>query len=580
VLLVEWALALLGVFIAFLRPTLGARWFEKVEYGLSRMANRRGVAVAAVGLSTLLLRVAVLPVERIPQPFLHDEFSYLLQSDTFAHGHLSNPTPKMWEHFETFHVIFQPTYCSKYFPGQGLFLALGQVVFGHPFWGVWLTSGLMCAGITWMLQGWFSPGWALLGGFIAMLRFGVFGYWADSYWGGNVAAIGGALVLGALPRIKSSQRLADVGLMGLGLALLANSRPWEGLILSLPVAMILLFWMLSKDKPALKVSLLRIALPLGLMLGATVGWLAYYSWRTTGNPVRAPYQVYEQTYGTVPYMIWQGMRPEPVYRHVVLRKLEIEYELGIYESYKRPVGHILRIFSACSFFLGPILVQPFLLLILALCSGFSSRQLYFTTGAVFAIFGVFALGAEFAVFYSPHYSAPVTCLILAFLLLAMGEIREWNKTGLFLTRVMPVLCVLAFGLRVAAGPLHISPSEDSTYYFYQEGSRTWPSRIDIQAELNRVPGDHLVIVRYSPQHEVHSEWVYNDADIDHARIVWARDMGASENQQLIEYFKNRKIWLAEPDTVPPRLSEYGSRSEVVTGGVRSGAEAATPTALP
>src|SRR5204863_1970520 len=204
---------------------------------------------------------------------------YLLQADTFAHGRLTNPTPAMWEHFETFHVIFQPTYCAKFFPAQGLFLALGQAVFGHPFWGVWLTSGLMCAAITWMLQGWFSPGWAFVGGSIALLRFGVFGYWADSYWGGNVAAIGGAIVLGALPRIKFSLRARDSILMGIGLALLANSRPWEGFLLSMPIAVMLFTWMLEKNGPPLCASLQRVVLPLALVLAITGCWVAFYCWR-------------------------------------------------------------------------------------------------------------------------------------------------------------------------------------------------------------------------------------------------------------------------------------------------------------
>src|SRR5215475_4728342 len=226
-LYVEAALAFMAAIIALIRPTLGSYWFERIESALLPLAKRRGLAVVSIGLLTLALRIAVLPVEKIPAPSVHDEFSYLLQADTFAHGRLTNPTPAMWEHFETFHVIFQPTYCSKFFPGQALFLTLGKLLFGHPYWGVWLSSGLMCAAVTWMLQGWFPAQWALLGGILAMLRFGVFGYWADSYWGGNVAAIGGALVLGALPRLKSFRLTQDAALMGLGLILLALSRPWE-----------------------------------------------------------------------------------------------------------------------------------------------------------------------------------------------------------------------------------------------------------------------------------------------------------------------------------------------------------------
>src|SRR5581483_2894333 len=288
---IETGLVLLSLLIAWLRPTLGSPWFERAEAAFSRLAQRRALSVLLVGLTALGLRVAVLPVEPIPEPIVHDEFGYLLAADTFAHGRLTNPTHPMWVHFETFHVIHQPTYCTKYFPAQGLFLAFGQVFFGHPFWGVWLSTGLMCAAITWMLQGWMAPPWALLGGFIAIVRYGVFGYWADSYWGGSVAAIGGALALGALPRIKTNLKTRDAVIMGVGLAILATSRPWEGLVFALPVAALLFAWVFGKSMPSIRVFAGRVILPLAVVLTMTAAGLGYYFWRTTGSPVRTPYQV-------------------------------------------------------------------------------------------------------------------------------------------------------------------------------------------------------------------------------------------------------------------------------------------------
>ena len=73
-------------------------------------------------------------------------------------------------------------------------------------------------------------------------------------------------------------------------------------------------------------------------------------------------------------------------------------------------------------------------------------------------------------------------------------------------------------------------------------------------------GTHLLFVRYSSDHDPKFDWVYNDADIDNSKVVWARDMGAERNKELVRYFKDRQVWLVQPDTTPPTVAPYSTPS--------------------
>ena len=277
------------------------------------------MSAVLVGALAVALNAALSLVVRMPQPTIHDEFSYLLAADTFAHGRLTNPTHPMWVHFEAPHIIHQPTYASKYPPGQGLVIALGQVALGHPVAGLWLSAGLACGALAWMLAGWLPGRWALAGGLLAVVH-PVTLDWSQNYWGGLVAVLGGALVLGAFGRIVRRPRARHGIVLGLGLGILANSRPYEGLLLSLPFLVALGVWLLSRRGPPARVALTRILLPAGGVLAVIGSGMLYYNYRVTGDALTMPYTIHERTYGVAPLFRFQDPRPVPTYRHDKLRR--------------------------------------------------------------------------------------------------------------------------------------------------------------------------------------------------------------------------------------------------------------------
>src|SRR5208283_73948 len=272
--------ALLVCVVALLWPKRSERVWQMVERPFSRFAEHKILAVVTTFFGVLAVRLALLPWLQVPTPGIHDEFSYLLLGDTLAHGRLANPTHPMWRSFETFHVLWWPSYASKYPPAQGAVLALGQLL-GHPWIGVLLSAAAMCAAIVWMLQAWMPGRWALLAGVLAAIKLCIVCYWMNSYWGGAVAAFGAAVVLGALGRLLRRPAVWHGVLLGIGIAILANSRPYEGLFFCLPVAFVLLRWILGRTKhgrtwpqPAL-----RVMLPVVLILIAMFLFMGYYNWR-------------------------------------------------------------------------------------------------------------------------------------------------------------------------------------------------------------------------------------------------------------------------------------------------------------
>jgi len=567
---IEGALTVVVVAASFAWPRLGAHLFEWVRSRFNRLARKPVLSLFVVGLAPLIIRLVILPIHPIPMPFAPDDFSNLLAGDTFLHGRLANPTPAMWPHFETIHVDMLPTYASMYFPAQGLLMAAGKLLFGNPWFGVLVSGAAMCAAILWMLQGWLPASWALLGGFLAVMRIALFSYWTSTYHtAGPVCAIGGALVLGALPRFRRSPQARYLAIMAAGAVTLAISRPYEGLLLCLPVLLVLIHWLLRTDRLSGHAFLLR-ATPALALLVAGIGWLSYYDYKAFGKPLTLPYTINRATYAMAPYYVWQPPRPEPHYRHPEMRRF---YQIDELDDYNR--NHSLSGFFIMTtvkairgvyFFTGIALIPPLFLLPWAA----RDRRIRFLVISLLLL----AVGMAVEIYLIPHYLAPFTAAFYAVGLQAMRHLYQCRPGGQPVGRAMThwivAICVLMTVVRPFNKQLGCPIPEKpvSTWIVSWFGPDHFVTeRSQVERQLEQVPGGQLAIVQYSADHDPLDEWVYNAADIDSSRIIWARAMDPASDSDLIRYYGQRKAWLIRPDS-PEQLVPYPLPQQVTGVSLR------------
>jgi hypothetical protein len=248
-----------------------------------------------------------------------------------------------------------------------------------------------------------------------------------------------------------------------------------------------------------------------------------------------------------------------VYRHKDFQAFYEMAETGFYKQIHSRKGFIpytlLKVGFAFLFYAGFALLPPLIMVRRV----FLDRRIRFLVACVL----VLAAGMVIEIFLLPHYLAPFTGAFYAIGLQAMRHLRLWKPEGramgLALVRFIVVVCVLMAGLRVLAEPMHFGPGEfpPSNWNFTWFGPGHWGvERAETEKNLENQAGEQLAIVHYSQGHQPFDEWVYNAPDIDHSKVVWARDMGAEENLRLIQYYRGRTVWLVEPDANPARVARY------------------------
>ncbi|HLG95449.1 MAG TPA: hypothetical protein VKX49_03955 [Bryobacteraceae bacterium] len=524
------------------RAWISQERIERVWRRLLRIALRPSFAVAAVFVLALAVRAVVLPVFPVPHPVITDEFSHLLLADTLAHGRLTNPTHPLWPHFESIHIIQRPTYNSDYFPGQAAVLAAGQLL-GHPWIAVWLLSAAMCAALCWMLQAWVPPAWAVVGALLAIIRLDIGSYWVNGYYGGCLAALGGALALGAYPRLWRRGSWWTSLLFGSGIVAIGFTRPFEGLAVAIPAL------------GALAVAIARkkarwwTAAPATAILLAGFACFLAYDQAVTGNVFRTPYAVNQAEYGWPMTLPWMHAA-EAQFRHVELRRY-YDYERDVHDRNATVLGLIknstLKAQEIWRFYFGPALSVPLILLPLVWRRGRLRFLLWI---------GVLTLLATLTeVGTSPHYAAAATGCFVAAEVACLRELcrRAW---GVRYVAAVPAILLLVLAARAGLEQFHLPFTQRVNYQSWCCVHPGNPAKTQITAKLDQIGGRHLVLVRPKTDPDNVLQWIYNDADIDNSRIVWARDMGPRENAELLRYFHDRTSWVLDPNVTPPRIERW------------------------
>jgi hypothetical protein len=538
--------------ISALAPNLGRRTFHRIERSLARFAHKSWRAVALVFAASLAMNLLTLAVAGIPQPRIHDEFSYLLAADTFAHGRLANPPipPEIQPFLETMHELMQPHYASKYFPAQGLTLALGQVLTGYPIFGAIFCAAIACALTTWALLAWVRPKrWALIIGLVLALHPLII-EWASSYWGGSVAMCGAALVFGSIPRVMQKRSIGAAILLALGLAILLNSRPYEGAVWFIAAMLTFIAWLIRRNGPTIRTFIRRVALPASIVLVPTIAWIALYNDRVTGNPYILPDTLHTDTYMAVPRFFWGRPQPPKTYHSQAMRDHYDGYERHYFETQQTPRGFVIWLLEEKIY----KFIKNYLLRSLPLLAGLIAAPLAALaekrTKLALAYAIIFIIGWLIIPWFEVHYAAailPVIAMLAVSGMRGIGALR-WRGAGRMFVRwcLVSVLLVAPMALKRA----------HSLY----RGGAWWQKRVELESKLSHSGDKHLIIVRYGAQHQPGDEWVFNRADLNNAPVVWAREPDDIDMSILLNHFADRRAWLLDltneqqiPDPVPYSL---------------------------
>ncbi|CAN5347199.1 hypothetical protein BH09PLA1_BH09PLA1_25540 [soil metagenome] len=499
-----------------------SRGSDSIARLATRLAAKQLVAEVVVFIVALLLAAAPSIFWSLPLPSEPDEFSYLLAADTFAHGRLSNPPHAMADALEFGDVIQRPTYASKHPPAQGLLLAIGLRLLNLPILGVWIAGALACAAIAWMLRPIAPPQWAFLAGVLAAMH-PLIASWNQCYWGGNIAMLGGAITFGAAMRMTHRSLPRDAIIAGLGLSFLAISRPFEGAIFALVLSIFIV-------RRARFRNLILVAIP----VVPTLLFLAHYDATVTHDWKLFPHRLHQQQYMITPRFFWERPNTNLTFASPIMR----DFAALEFTEYQQHVGwrNYFRAMLTKTASLTNTYLPPSLLFAAIGGAVIAIRQNDRPARIALAIVVLLPMiHLAMIPITRPPYFAPI---IGPMFVLIVAGIRSLSR----LPRVAGInlmSLVVAITLTTqAAAWIAAVPSLNQV-------AHSGPAMLQAQQidRLTHLPGKHLVLVRYTGTRTPLYDFVHNGADIDGAKIVFARSIDPERDRVLQNYFRDRDVWL-------------------------------------
>ena len=356
-----------------------------------------------------------------------------------------------------------------------------------------------------------------------------------------MAALGGALALGAVVRLFEAQRterdrLLLASLFAVSLLVMATSRPYEGFAFSFPL---LMYFGYKATRAALhrEVKLRATVVPVLTIGLAGMALMGHYNQRTTGNPLLLPHILNERTYSPLPLFLWQRAKPNPTFRDPVFAKFYklTEEEYG-YEKTKSISG-ILRVegqrcLSDWFFYVGPALSFPVLIGFLVSVRRARSRIVVFAALSL-------ALALALCIYTMPHYAAPATVAIYIFAAEGLRHLWQQRHPGERAFVLAVCLTVVVSSLARQTG----STAINSVFAFPD-------TRRLVMHQLEGKPGKHMVLVSYDlERHYPGFEIVHNGADFNSEKILWARSKGVDHDRELCQAYLDRTFWSMQTDDV-------------------------------